>query len=359
MTTIPPLSTTYAQARAAFLRAGESALARIEHHIHPRVGPEGEELAIDVAELGPRDASHVVVVVSATHGVEGYCGSALQRHWLEQHSPERPDAVRLIMVHGLNPFGFAWVRRVNEDNVDLNRNFIDWSEPAPATPEYDEIADLLVPAEWSEAEQQRTLDALFEVVSSVGLERMQAIVSAGQYTKPTGVFYGGLGPVWSHTWLRSWSSERLAGASHVTIIDLHTGLGQWGLGELIGSETSTSAAHQRAVALWGDVTSMVDGDSVSANLTGDWQAVAAELAPHAEVTSTTIEYGIVDTITVMQALRADAWLHAHGDPTGPDAPAIRAQVRAAFADDDPAWLEQVWPRFAEVLERALDAAADR
>jgi len=56
---------------------------------------------------------------------------------------------------------------------------------------------------------------------------------------------------------------------------------------------------------------------------------------------------------VMQALRADAWLHAHGDPTGPDAPAVRTAVRAAFADDDPAWLAELWPRFESVVDAAM------
>ena len=65
------------------------------------------------------------------------------------------------------------------------------------------------------------------------------------------------------------------------------------------------------------------------------------------------KFGTVDPITVLQALRADAWLHGFGDPRGADSPAVRAQVRAAFADDDPAWLAAVWTRFAEVMGRAL------
>lgn len=93
----------------------------------------------------------------------------------------------------------------------------------------------------------------------------------------------------------------------------------------------------------------------SAVLAGDWLAVADQLAPHAEVTPITIEYGTVDTVTAWQGLRADVWLHAHGDPTGPEAPAIRAQLRAAFADDDPAWIETCWPCYAEVMTAGLHA----
>ncbi len=347
------LSPSYAAARTAFLAAARGAGATLTESAHPLLGPEGEALAVDVAELGPADAADVVLVLSATHGVEGYCGSALQTHWLAHHAGQRSDAVRLVNVHALNPYGMAWVRRVNEDNVDLNRNFVDWSEPPPANPDYDGIAELVVPDGWSAEEQQRTTTELLNLATEWGFPRLQAVISGGQYSNPTGVFYGGTAPVWSHRWLRDWCAGGLASARRVAIIDLHTGLGPWGVGELIASAPKTDPHYVRAAELWGDITSMVDGDSVSAPLAGDWLAVASELAPHAEVTPITIEYGTVDPVTVLQALRADAWLHAHGDPTGPDAVAVRAQVRAAFADDDPRWIAACWPRFHDVLTAAL------
>ena len=67
-----------------------------------------------------------------------------------------------------------------------------------------------------------------------------------------------------------------------------------------------------------------------------------------------IEYGTVDAVTVLQSLRADAVLHAHGDPAAPDAAAIRDQVRAAFIDDDPAWLETCLPRYRSTVAAAVE-----
>lgn len=351
--TIAPLSTSYTEARSVFLDAARAAGAELSSTDHPLTGPDGELLATDVAWLGPHDATSVLLVVSATHGVEGYCGSALQRQWLEAHAGDRPADLAVVMIHALNPFGFAWVRRVNEDNVDLNRNFIDWDAAAPDTPDYDRIARILVPEDWSAETQAATLTALLEVAGEVGFERMQQIVSGGQYRDPKGLFYGGAGPVWSHRWLREWSSRHLARVERLTILDLHTGLGPWGHGELIGHEPGTSPGHQRASALLGEVHSMVDGDSVSAALSGDWLAASGALAPLADVVAVALEFGTVDTIAVMQALRADAWLHGFGNPLGPAAAGVRAQVRAAFADDDPAWIAAVWSRFAEVMSRAL------
>lgn len=327
----------------------------IEHIRHPLTGPAGEALGIDIAEFGPADADSMLMIVSGTHGVEGYCGSALQTHWLDGQLGTLPPNVRIVFVHALNPHGFAWVRRVNEDNVDLNRNFIDWSQPPPSSPGYDEIADLLVPESWSTAEQERTTAKLLERAAVSGMDKLQADVSSGQYSHPTGVFYGGTGPTWSHEQIQRICAARVGPATKVGIIDLHTGLGEWGHGELIGHHATDHPAHQRAVDWWGDVRSMVSGESVSAALDGDWLARAEDWFGSAEVTAVALEYGTVDLVTVLQSLRADAWLHSHGDPTAPEAASVRSQVRAAFLDDDPAWLVPVWSRFVEVVNHAFVA----
>jgi hypothetical protein len=352
---IAPLSQSYADARTAFLDAAAAAGARIQSFPHPLKGLEGEDLFVDVAEVGPADADDVILVVSGTHGVEGYCGSALQTHHLTTLDAAQAQAPTLVFVHALNPYGFSWVRRVNEDNVDLNRNFVDFSQP-PANPEYADFADLLVPDSWSPAEQERTLLGLMGKLEEYGMERLQAIVSGGQYDHPTGVFHGGTGPVWSHRWLREWGATRLAAVRRLAIIDLHTGLGPWGHGELISSEHPGTDNFVRQQQWWHDVVSVYAG-SVSAAISGDWLAAAPELAPQAEVTGITIEYGTVDPISVLQSLRADAVLHAHGDPSAPEAAAIRTQVRAAFLDDDPAWLDALWPRYREVVTAAVERLA--
>jgi len=353
MTGLRPLADSYAEARIAFGDAAGAAGAHLTPHVHPRRGPTGEELAVDVAELGPADAEDVVLVVSATHGVEGYCGSALQRNWLLDRRGDRPSAVRMVLVHALNPFGFAWVRRVNEDNVDLNRNFLDWTQPAPRNDDYDAIADVLVPQGWTPADQERTNLELIDLVARQGLDAVQSTVSRGQYTQPDGVFYGGSGPVWSNRWLHGWAQRELAGCRRLTIVDIHTGLGPWGNAELISGEPEGTAAFRRAEDLWGKVSAMGSTAASGAVLEGDWLTSAAQLAPHASVTGIALEFGTIDPVSVLQALRADAWLHAHGDPTGADAPAVRAQVRAAFADDDPGWLEVVWGHFVDVIDRAI------
>ncbi len=67
-----------------------------------------------------------LVVSSGVHGVEGFFGSAVQLAFLEKLPPDwrPPEGAAVVLIHALNPFGFAWQRRFNEENVDLNRNFL-------------------------------------------------------------------------------------------------------------------------------------------------------------------------------------------------------------------------------------------
>ena len=349
------LTDTYAASRQRFLDSAYAAGAEVTSHQHPLYGIDGDDLAIDVASIGPSDAESVLLVVSGTHGVEGFTGSALQHHWLQQHAARRPSDVRVVLIHALNPYGFAWVRRVNEDNVDLNRNFVDWSQPPPANEDYGALAQLLVPDDWDDETQQATTLRLLAYAEEVGFSRLQEVVSGGQYTHPTGVFYGGTGPVWSHRWLVEHLPGLVGSASRLGLVDLHTGLGPWGHGELISHEGGDDPGYRRGTAWWGEVRSMLDGESVSAPLSGDWLGALDALLPGVEVTAAALEFGTVDVVSVLQALRADAVLHASDDPRGPDAPSVRSQVRAAFADDDPAWFDAVSERFDDVVSAAAGA----
>jgi|GEM_PF-2157629 len=99
---------------------------------------------------------------------------------------------------------------------------------------------------------------------------------------------------------------------------------------------------------------MRDGESVSAPIDGDWLGAVESMCPDTDITAVALEFGTVDTVTVLQSLRADAVLHAAGDPLADGA----AQVRAAFADDDPAWFDAVSAHFDEVVTAAMTHMTD-
>jgi len=349
------LAEDYSEARHRFLAAANGAGARVASMTHPLTGPSGEVLATDVAVLGRPDAPARLMVVSGTHGVEGFAGSACQEEWLAGWSGAPGDGdLAVVLVHAINPYGFVWIRRVNEDNVDLNRNCVDFGKPLPANPGYDELADALVPERWDEATQASTNELLLGFAAEHGFDALQAAVSGGQYRHPDGVFYGGSRPVWSQQTLGTVVREHLGGAERVGVLDLHTGLGPHGVGELIASHPD-APGRARLIGWYGadDFTVPSEGSSVSADVRGDVLDAIERWLPGTEVTGVAIEWGTVDIVEVSTALRADAWLHAHGDPRGAEAAPIKRQLRDAFAPTDPTWLTAVRARFDQVQAAAL------
>jgi hypothetical protein len=111
--------------------------AVVESHVHPSArGPDDGELAMDVARVGPPDADALLVVSSATHGVEGFCGSGIQVALLGDPAVAAALAssgAALLLVHAVNPYGFAHVRRTNaEPNAGMTVTRVHFIDPGPA-----------------------------------------------------------------------------------------------------------------------------------------------------------------------------------------------------------------------------------
>ena len=143
-------SATYREARERFLAAARAHGAAVHSHVHPLKGAEGEEIAIDTALVGAADAPNLFIVSSGTHGPEGFSGSACQLALLHDTLLQRAadGGTAVLLIHAVNPYGFSHLTRTNEDNIDLNRNFGDFSRPYPANPVYEEVHALLAPAAW-------------------------------------------------------------------------------------------------------------------------------------------------------------------------------------------------------------------
>lgn len=350
---------SYAQARVKFLEAAASAGLHIESHPHPLPGRDGEVLAMDVVRDGPADAEKLLLVSSACHGVEGFCGSGVQvyaLHDAQWRSHMRDRGVAVLYIHGLNPYGFSHLRRTTHENVDLNRNFHDYTRPLPINEAYRALHALLLPSGWPPGPENAM--AIAQYMAGHGEAAFQAAISAGQHEFSDGVFYGGVAPTWSNTTLRGVLRRQGAKARRLAWIDVHTGLGPSGVGERIFACADDPAALQRARAWWGDgVTSIYDGTSSSALLTGlMWMAVYDE-CPQAQYTGIALEYGTVPLLDVMQALRAEHWLHLHPEAPRAQADAIKAAMLQAFYTDTPHWQGQIVSQARQAMFQAVDGLA--
>ena len=332
-------SADYRQARDKFCAAAAQCAGVVDRLSHPERGPDGGELSTDLAWFGPRNAERVIVTISATHGVEGFAGSGAQVDWLARGEASRlPQGVAALLIHAINPYGFAWLRRVTEDNVDLNRNWIDFAAPRPDNAGYAELSDAICPAEWTEASLGASASVLRAYAARAGLAGLQRAISGGQYRYPAGLFYGGAAPSWSRRTQSAIFAGYLGGAARVAVLDYHTGLGPRGYGERIVTQPPGTPAYARAASWYGAaLTCPLDGTSTSAPIVGDGLGAAPALLPEAAVTGIALEFGTKPLEEMLLALRADAWLHTHGDPQSPSGRAIKAQVRAAFYSDADDW----------------------
>ncbi|MEO3431108.1 M14 family metallopeptidase [Pelagibius sp. CAU 1746] len=352
-------SSDYPEARRRFAEAAERAGARLTSYGHPERGPNGEELAADVAWLGPEDAGRVLVSLSGTHGVEGFCGSGVQVGWFDSGLAAEQDAGTAYMaVHAINPHGFAWLRRVTEDNVDLNRNFVDFAASLPDNPGYDELAEALCPPTWDDATIAATRGVLRAYAEEHGPSGLQAAVTNGQYVHADGIFFGGTAPTWSHLTLKRIFQRHLARAERVAVIDYHTGLGPRGHGERICPAAPDAPVLGRVRDWYGeDFTCPALGTSSATEIRGFNVIGMEEALPGVELTAVALEYGTLPTEEVKLALRADNWLHLHGDMTSAKGGAIKDQIREAFYQDADDWKEMIWERALETQRLALAGLA--
>ncbi|MGZ0247370.1 MAG: M14 family metallopeptidase, partial [Alphaproteobacteria bacterium] len=352
----------YRAGRTAFLAAAEKAGARIATYDAGSTGPDGEPVYTDVALLGREDAPNVFLCNTATHGVEGFCGSGIITGFLDSGETNAlPDNVRLVFIHALNCHGFAWVRRVTEENVDLNRNFVDHDQAHPKNAEYTKLHPVILPGDWEDKTVAAAKEKLERYATKHSLYKLQSVLTGGQYDHPDGIFFGGTEPTVAQLRFRQIVEEHVVGAGHVLFLDWHTGLGPYGAGELLGI-TRPGSPHGDRVSKWfiNGLATPAEGQSLSAPLSGTiGSGLRRRLADtDTGVTSLTVEFGTYSVREVLLALIADNWLHAMGDVDSDIGRAIKAQVRKALYPDEDDWKELVWVRGRQILRRGMNGIAE-
>lgn len=367
LTIFESFSSGYKEARTKFLAAAKQAGASMASQPHPLKGADGEDLAMDLALIGNPDAELLLIVSSACHGVEGYCGSGVQVHSLQDEAwlqAVTESKIAVLYIHALNPHGFSFKRRVTQENVDLNRNFQDFSKSLPMNEGYSAVHPLLLPEVWPPNADNQT--ATLDYITQHGMAGLQAVVSRGQHTHPDGLFFGGQAPTWSNDTLRQVLRTYGANRKHIAWIDLHTGLGPSGLGERIYAGANSPDDLARARAMWGGgkegfpetpITSFYDGSSTSAFLTGlMWYSILEE-CPAAKYTGIAMEYGTEDQLNVMTALRGDHWLHLQDQQGKAVDPALRRAIKVAifkaFYTDTDVWKQQIVEQAKAAQQQAL------
>jgi hypothetical protein len=361
MSDLTVFSETYAQARATFLEAARASGAQLAHYEHPSAkGPHGEALYLDVAVLGRPDAPNVMVVGCGTHGIEGFSGSAAQSAWMRNGGAKRiASDSAMVFLHAHNPWGFAHRQRVTEENVDLNRNFIDHTRPYPPNPGYDALHPGLIPERWDEAGIKGVMGALEAFREQHGEQAFSDAYNGGQYGHADGMFFGGHRPQWANGAFRHAIRTHVAHARRAALIDLHTGIGPYLDHVFLCFHAPGSPAYDRSRKWWGDRAVNRQGSTHKAlavykGLLVD--AFQAEL-PSAETTAVVIEFGTRSRPEMQRANIALRWLRWHGQADPALAAAVHADYVEAFYPSDPRWREAVLAQSKVFLDQAAAGIA--
>ncbi|MFK8030147.1 MAG: M14 family metallopeptidase [Gammaproteobacteria bacterium] len=353
-------SVSYKEARSKFLQAAANANAQITSIAHPGKGPDGEDLYMDFACLGPEDAHAAIVLVSGTHGIEGFCGSGVQVNVLRDASVlDRFKNTKLIFLHGHNPYGFAWLRRVNEDNIDLNRNYVDFSEPQEANEAYLAVKNLVLPEQFNDDSEK----AMSDWIEENGLDEYQKIILGGQRVDPNGVFFGGTNTTWSNRTVHDMLPKLTAKQRVVGMIDVHTGLGPYGHGDLIHAYPKGSKEYDNLREWYGDEMIGINageyGDVVAAVPRGPIVSSLDLVLPDKESYAFVIEFGTLEFERVIKSLRADNWLHIHGDVDSAEGKSMKDEMRACFYCESDKWRQMIWDRSLWSLEKMAAGLASQ
>lgn len=343
------------------------AATRVGAHLtrHP-IDTNAQEppLTMDVATvgsaaIGPATQRQTIVVSSGVHGVEGFFGSAIQLGWLLRMASGAtlPAGQSVVLIHAVNPFGFAHLRRTNEDNVDLNRNFLEPPQAYAGAPDgYASLDPFLNPAWPPSRFEPFRLKALW-YIQRWGLPALKAAVAGGQYQFPRGLFFGGAAECASTRVVKRHLEHWIRDAARVIHIDLHSGLGGFARHRLLLQEqTDAPAVAWYRETFGSDEVEPAAGSRDTAydasGTLGGWAQWHLGASRYRFVTA---EFGTHPIVRVLGALRAENRAHHFGQPHTRAFDHAKAELFECFCPRDPVWRETAVTQGLSLIERALAA----
>jgi hypothetical protein len=343
----------YFTARTRFRSAVLARGGQIESILLDAKGPEENDLTIDIGWFGSSAPKRAFIHSSGLHGVEGFAGSAIQMQWLEEGIPEPGSDCAIALIHALNPFGMAWLRRANENNVDLNRNFLGADDDFTGAPDHYAALDPFLNPASPPASPLTELFALRAAgkILQYGMPALRRAIASGQYDFPRGLFFGGQRHEQGPRRFQLYISGRFSDSSRLVAIDVHTGLGRFGEDCLLVSDAEMQFA-------FGSRARSPDAKHIGYRPRGAHDGLYFRMFPAAQVYFAVQEFGTRHPLAVLAALRAENRCHHYGAAGAQEIHRAKRRLLEVFCPSDKRWREQVLKRGREVIGQALALAFD-
>ncbi len=349
-------SDSYDEARSRILQMAGQTGCSATSISHP-LGTAEQPLALDVIRCGSPDAPLRLLLSSGLHGVESPPGSAAQLAFLDrlQRTP-LPKTVQVTILHALNPWGWVHSRRMDDRNVDSNRNFLlpgEYYEGAQET--YRKIDCFLNPKRSGSWPGQFSLMAAV-LVLRYGYGNIQKAITTGQYEFEQGLFFGGREPNWTTAQLQSLIPELTRTTRRACHLDFHTGIGEYGRGQLFVDHPLNSCTRD-----WMAETYPADAlDSLPTESEPPYRARGSfskwffEKSTAAETLSCCAEFGTLSSLKMLNILiRENTAYHCDGIDSARRR-TLRAELEDSFCPKDPVWRRAVLEQSEQLIWRAID-----
>ncbi len=339
----------------------------LEAHAIEARGPSDEELTIEVAIQPGSDEfqdSRCLVVSSGLHGVEGFIGSALQlaalRYWAS--NPIDAPELRIVFVHALNPFGFAWLRRADSNNVDLNRNFLLPGESYQGSPAgYAKLDRFLNPPHAPRSWDAFMLHALARI-AQMGLPTLKGAIAGGQFDFPKGLFYGGDTTSATQQVVADNLARWLGQSQHVVHLDMHCGLGKWGGYKLLADYALNDVQRDRLRAWFGpgafeENIALNNEKKVAYATRGGFGQWCLANQHERDYLFAYAEFGAYNILRTIAGLRAENQAHFWGHASDASTRRAKRRLKELLCPASSSWRNSVLDHGVALIRRAASGLA--
>jgi hypothetical protein len=265
-----------------------------------------------------------------------------------------------VLVHALNPYGFAWRRRVDEANVDLNRNLLGDEEGFRGTPALYAALDRVLNPKHPPQRSAPLTPHLLAALLRHGMPALKQALAAGQYEYPQGLFYGGNRPSPTSAVLAAHFDRWLGGAERVVHLDIHTGLGRRGTFKLLIDQPLSARQGDWLRERFGrDAFEAASPAGVAYSARGTLGHWCAARAAARDCVYAAAEFGTYGLVPVLAGLRAENQAHHWCRPDDPARERSKQRLVELFCPASEAWRSFALAAGQHLVARALDGLPTR
>ncbi len=322
-------------------------------------------LIMDLCYIPPQqDTNRLFVLISGTHGIEGYAGSAIQQMFMKEFlDSEIVKDMGVLLIHSFNPFGQKYYRKATEFNVDLNRNCgIGISLFENKNPGYGDLYDLLCPSGVVNKNSLRNqffyLVAIWNILKE-SMATLREAATIGQYDYPEGFFYGGDDFTPQTAALKTLFPEIFEPYDLIFAIDLHTGYGEWAKLHLFPNPEKNVEIKSLIESLfeghhidWGDSEDFY-------TIVGDLSGLIKQVKPDAFTLCMPFEFGTLNSQETIGSLQSVHRMilenqgYNNGFKNQKSERKVLDDFREMYYPNSEAWRSEVIRQSREMLESCL------